>query len=178
MICFWFPGCPLKRKFNYENLTNLNIFKFDGFSINDLTMSSNCHVHHAEGFRNKKFKLVHLIPNQRYVSSKNISFQGNHDIRRMYDLLRTSFWIVIKKFLLIHFLTVATSKNQDSRSKLSCEEIWRPPWKSGLTSKTTKARVVLYAIIQSPQWFSYLTFLGGLQIWDQNHLKHHTFFLR
>ena len=118
MICFWFPGCPLKRKFNYENLTNLNIFKFDGFSINDLTMSSNCHVHHAEGFRNKKFKLVHLIPNQRYVSSKNISFQGNHDIRRMYDLLRTSFWIVIKKFLLIHFLTVATSKNQDSRSKL------------------------------------------------------------
>ena len=34
---------------------------------------------------------------------------------------------------------------------------WWPPRKSGLTPKTTKARVVRYAIIQSPQWFSELT---------------------
>ena len=34
---------------------------------------------------------------------------------------------------------------------------WRPPRKSGLTPKTTKARVVRYVIIQSPQWFSGLT---------------------
>ena len=34
---------------------------------------------------------------------------------------------------------------------------WRPPKKSELTPKTAKAKVVRYAIIQSPQWFSALT---------------------
>ena len=34
---------------------------------------------------------------------------------------------------------------------------WRPLRKSGLTHKTTKAMVIRYAIIQSPQWFSELT---------------------
>ena len=34
---------------------------------------------------------------------------------------------------------------------------WRSPRNSGLTPKTTKARVVRYAIIQSLQWFSELT---------------------
>ena len=36
-------------------------------------------------------------------------------------------------------------------------KIWRPPRKSGLTPKTIKARVIHYAIIQSPQRFSKLT---------------------
>ena len=35
--------------------------------------------------------------------------------------------------------------------------IWRPPRKSGLTPKIAKARVVRYAIVQSPQWFLELT---------------------
>ena len=35
--------------------------------------------------------------------------------------------------------------------------IWRPQRKSRLTPKTTKARVVRNAIIQSSQWFSELT---------------------
>ena len=34
--------------------------------------------------------------------------------------------------------------------------IWRPAKKSGLTPKTTKAKVIWYAIKQSPQWFSEL----------------------
>ena len=34
---------------------------------------------------------------------------------------------------------------------------WRPPWKSGLTPKSTKPKVVRYAIIQMSQWFSGLT---------------------
>ena len=37
------------------------------------------------------------------------------------------------------------------------KSIWRPPRESGLTPKITKARVIRYAIIQSPQWFSELT---------------------
>ena len=35
--------------------------------------------------------------------------------------------------------------------------IWMPPRKSGVTPKITKARVVHYAIIQSPQWVLELT---------------------
>ena len=35
---------------------------------------------------------------------------------------------------------------------------WQPPRKSGLTPKATKTRVVRYAIIQSFQWFSELTY--------------------
>ena len=34
---------------------------------------------------------------------------------------------------------------------------WRPPRKSGLTPKSTKTRVVRYAIIKSSQWFTNLT---------------------
>ena len=34
---------------------------------------------------------------------------------------------------------------------------WKPMRKSGLTPKTTKVRVIRYAIIQSPQWFLGLT---------------------
>ena len=37
------------------------------------------------------------------------------------------------------------------------EDNGRPPSLSELTPKTTKTRVVCYAIIQSPQWFSELT---------------------
>ena len=36
-------------------------------------------------------------------------------------------------------------------------KFWRHPRKSGLTPKTTKARIVHYTIIQSPQWYSELT---------------------
>ena len=35
--------------------------------------------------------------------------------------------------------------------------IWRPSRKTGLTHKTTETRIVRYAMIQSPQWFSELT---------------------
>ena len=54
-------------------------------------------------------------------------------------------------------MKIKNRKLQDIISFVMIKYIWRPPRKSGLNPKTTKARVIHYAIIQSPQWFWELT---------------------
>ena len=54
--------------------------------------------------------------------------------------------------LIIKYILVYTDNEEEYYN-------WRPPRKRGLTPKTTKAGVrIRYVIIQSPQWFSALTF--------------------
>ena len=44
------------------------------------------------------------------------------------------------------------------KTYISNEQItWRSPKKSGLTPRTTKAKIIRYAIIKSLQWLSELT---------------------
>ena len=60
----------------------------------------------------------------------------------------------------IHPQSIYTLTNFNLYNKLKLKKykqsdwvIWKPPKKSGLTPKTTKARIVRYAIIQLPNSF-------------------------
>ena len=78
------------------------------------------------------------------------------------DIKEASIYFPIIKFYLYYFFKIGhivVLLTVSIRTRLKKYKIlnWRPPRKNGLTPKTTKARIVRYAISQSLQWFSELT---------------------
>ena len=63
--------------------------------------------------------------------------------------------VIFIKSLALHYLHSENIKLDEQMSKMTTEnrgDKWRSPKMSRITVKTTKARILCYAIIQSPQW--------------------------
>ena len=84
---------------------------------------------------------VHFMTN--YPETKLCFISLHHIIHRILFFMKEYSRLLLFTYTILHTLTLNIN--------------WRPPRKSGYTPKTTKVRVVSYAIIQSHQWFSELT---------------------